>query len=293
MADEQPKNEHGHKSNHNGKGHGNGHGGHEEGHEGAPEWLISFADNVTLMMGFFVVLLAFNMGPKGGGETQAKQDGGGAAANGPTGFLDAAVSIRDAFNNPVNLNSMDPNDQVLIRHIIERRGLGQADQIGPEGDQHNVQSIRPSKYFKLCGKVLFDENSSALNEAGRLSVLSIVNHIRGYRLTIDVRGHASAVEAFNTPDHGTRLSFDRAVTVADFFQKNGVDRKCLRLIVCGDNERINDPTYDGKDHAPNQRVEVVITEQVAGDDETPDSRPSTTTQPARVDSHRDSANHGS
>ena len=60
--------EHGeHEEGHGGGSHGGGHaaGGHEEGHEGAPEWLISFADNVALMMGFFVILLAMNMGPKG------------------------------------------------------------------------------------------------------------------------------------------------------------------------------------------------------------------------------------
>ena len=38
-------------------------GGHDEEHEGAPEWLISFADMVMLIMGFFVILFALNMSP--------------------------------------------------------------------------------------------------------------------------------------------------------------------------------------------------------------------------------------
>src|SRR5437588_11856819 len=88
-------------------------GGHEEAHEGAPEWLISFADNVTLMMGFFVILLAVNMGPKGAGATNAPQQGDSSLP--PPSLLDAQIAIREAFNNPVNLNSMDPGEQPLIR----------------------------------------------------------------------------------------------------------------------------------------------------------------------------------
>ncbi|MCL4212087.1 MAG: hypothetical protein KJZ68_15650, partial [Phycisphaerales bacterium] len=59
--------EHGKKHAHKRGGHGHGHGGggHEEGHEGAPEWLISFADMVMLMMGFFVILFALNVNPTG------------------------------------------------------------------------------------------------------------------------------------------------------------------------------------------------------------------------------------
>ena len=63
MADHDEK-EHGGgegQGGHSGGGHGAPGGGHEDHHEGAPEWLISFADNVALMMGFFVILLAMNM----------------------------------------------------------------------------------------------------------------------------------------------------------------------------------------------------------------------------------------
>src|SRR6185295_16371327 len=61
---------------HGGGGHGGG-GGHEEGHEGAPEWLISFADNVALIMGFFVILLAMNMAKKTAGGIGGEANMGG------------------------------------------------------------------------------------------------------------------------------------------------------------------------------------------------------------------------
>src|SRR5207253_495923 len=91
---------------HSSHGGSHGGGGHEEAHEGAPEWLISFADNVTLMMGFFVILLAVNMGPKGNGPTENPKQGDSQIPQ--PDLLDAQIAIREAFNNPVNLNSMDP-----------------------------------------------------------------------------------------------------------------------------------------------------------------------------------------
>src|SRR5512136_3011850 len=96
-----------------GKGHGGG--GHgEEAHEGAPEWLISFADNVMLQMGFFVILLALAMkGSSAGGlAKEGKQRAGGGS---PTpDQLDFAIAVREAFNNPVDVNSTDINDLLLV-----------------------------------------------------------------------------------------------------------------------------------------------------------------------------------
>src|SRR5688572_16054124 len=104
------KDDHKKKDDHGGghKSHGGGHGGggHGDGeHEGAPEWLISFADNVTLMMGFFVIMLAMNMGPKGGGEGE---ETGEAASSPSTSMIDLQIAIREAFNNPVNIGSKNP-----------------------------------------------------------------------------------------------------------------------------------------------------------------------------------------
>src|SRR5205085_10534811 len=108
MADEKHNEsggEESHGSSHGGPAHAGG--SHEE-HEGAPEWLISFADNVALMMGFFVILLAMNMDkPSQGGVGGQEKNPGGREAS--TQMEDFAIAMRAAFNNPVREDSTDPH----------------------------------------------------------------------------------------------------------------------------------------------------------------------------------------
>lgn len=242
--------------------HGPPHGGsHEEPHEGAPEWLISFADNVTLMMGFFVIMLAMNMGPKGGGgesETPLEGEAGGP----PLNFYDTAIAIREAFHNPVQLNSMDPNEQALVRHLNERRGLGISEQAGPEGDEHNVQSLLRGQFQGLCGRVTFEHLSDHLGEEGRKAVSAIGLHVRGLRVMIDIRGHVSAAEAYEDPSHGMKLAYDRAWAVAEALGAEGLSWRQFRVTACADNERIDAQVYDEFGHQRNERVEIVVTDDV-------------------------------
>jgi outer membrane protein OmpA-like peptidoglycan-associated protein len=250
---------HGGGGGHGGGGHGGGGGGHEEAHEGAPEWLISFADNVMLQMGFFVILLGIAMStPKSGSGGSTS----GEAAGGPTAEqLDWAIALREAFNNPVDLQSTDPRDFLLVRRLQARRGLAEADSPGQKGADHDVQSIRPSDYFGWGGTVPFESESSQLNETGQAALDEMVQHLRGYGSILEIRGHASAAEAFSRPDRGAALSYDRARVIADALAAAGIDWKQMRVIACGDSERIVPRAADPQQHAKNQRVEVIATQQ--------------------------------
>src|SRR6185503_8776216 len=107
--EKQDKDEHGKGHGGGSHGHGGGHGGggHEE-HEGAPEWLISFADNVALMMGFFVILLAMNMkSPKTNSGI-----GGPDRQGGNLDQMDFVLALREAFN-PIDLDSHNPAEAEL------------------------------------------------------------------------------------------------------------------------------------------------------------------------------------
>jgi len=251
------KHEKKHKSD--GPPHG---GGHEEAHEGAPEWLISFADNVTLMMGFFVILFVLNMKPAsaGGGNGGDPKSAGSASTLSPE-MLDVAIAIREAFNNPVDPNSSSPIDLPLVRRLIER-GESNALRDGPLGREHDVRSIRPTDYYSPAGAFEFDDHSSKISMSSRDDLDKITKLIRGYNLVIELRGHVSAAEANDAPDRGMSLSYDRALVVAEHFALQGIPWSHLRLVACGDGERLVQTTYDAEEHRRNQRVEVIVTEKV-------------------------------
>ncbi len=249
---------------HAGGGHGRGHahaggghgGGHEE-HEGAPEWLISFADNVMLQMGFFVILLALNLKPVLSGTGPEKGEG---PAAGPTPeMLDWVIAVREAFNNPVQLDSTDPKDAALVARLVERQNQGRAREPGPEGRHDAVETIRQTEYFGMGGVVPFEHNSAVLSETGRRRVAEIAGHVRGLRTILDVRGHCAAAEAFDKPDHGMQLSWERAQVVARALVEQGIGWERLRLVACGDNDRVKPQEYDKFAVEANRRVEVVAT----------------------------------
>jgi len=258
-----------HTEKKHGGGHGGGHGGHEEAHEGAPEWLISFADNVTLLMSFFVIMLAMNLQPKSSGGAGDSKETGGIP---PTPeMLDMAIAIRDAFHNPVDPDSSNPIDLPLIRRLLERSGPSQAERDGQIGREHDVQSIRPTDYYSPAGSVPFDEASTSLNAAGTEALRQMTRTLRGQNLVIEVRGHVSATESFGKPDRGVRLSYERALSVAGALAAQGVPWAQLRIVACGDAERLVPIAHDAAGHRTNQRVELIVTDQVMKDHADEDS----------------------
>ncbi len=251
----------GHGGGHGG-GHGHGGGGHEEGHEGAPEWLISFADMVMLIMGFFVILLAMNMqkpttgGIGGEGENLTDEDA----------MMELALSIRAGFNNPVDINSSNPNEAALVRYLRQRKEKGDTLQPGPSGDKHNVQAPRTTDYVNITATILFADGESAVSGEGAGLIVEAAEHLKGTAWIIEVRGHASAAETMRDKEKSMRLAFDRAFAVAQELVRAGVPWERLRPAACADNDRVQPAARDLKGNRANQRAEIVVTtETVAAD----------------------------
>lgn len=242
-------------SAHTGTGHQHGGLPHEE-HEGAPEWLISFADNVVLMMGFFVILLAMNMKEPTTGGIGGKEKMGGQP---DSRMLDLIIGIREAFNNPIRLDSTDPAEAVFRRRILEKRQGGMSLQPEEPGAGRESQTIIPTERSGLGGVVPFDDDADALSPHALERAEQIARKVRGQRWIIEVRGHASPSETLRDPERGMALGYRRALAVARVLAGQGVRWEHMRVISCGANERQAPREYERHADRINQRVEVVVT----------------------------------
>jgi flagellar motor protein MotB len=253
---------HGGKKKHK-KHHGGHGGGHEEGHEGAPEWLISFADMVMLMMGFFVIMFAMNAQPKGG-----NAGGGGEQSEGVApqpDMIDFAIAVRKAFHNDVDVTSSDPRDQLLIQRILQSQhgGAGESKDEGTKGKDQNVQSVRKSDHFGRGTSVMFPARSASISESAGKTLAEISKQLRGQATVIEVRGHVGASEAYGDPEAAMTLGADRALAAARRLAAGGIDWSRLRVISAGSGERVEPFPETAAEDAKNARVEIRVLDEVA------------------------------
>lgn len=255
MSEHEAKEGHAEKSHAGGGGGHHAGGGHEEGHEGAPEWLISFADMVMLIMGFFVILLAMNMAKQTAGGIGGKDAMGGSDSD---LMMEFVISIREAFNNPIDLNSKNVDDQAVLRYIL-RRGSGEADMESVPGTHRNVQAIRNGSIVNIVASVLFEDQSAVLSSGGRETLADAAARLADRRWIVEVRGHVGPFEVMHNPVRARELSYQRALAAGSALVDAGMAWDSLRLVACGDANRLVARTSDRAEDRANQRVELVVT----------------------------------
>lgn len=257
----------GHDSAHGGHGDGehrkhkkHHHKAHEE-HEHEEGWIVSFADNVLLMMGFFVILLAMNMGPKGSSEAS-----GATAAD--DRMLDVAIAVREAFHNPLDLDSKDPNDLPLIQRMMRRAsGPKPAEpEEGPRGDDREPQSVRPTDWKGMGSYVQFADFATTLSETSKETLAETAQQIAGSRWMLEIRGHASRSECRGDPKRARELSYQRAWAVGVELARLGVDWDRMRLVSCGSSAPALARARTSSERATNQRTEILVLNETLPED---------------------------
>lgn len=240
--------------------------GHPEFHEGAPEWLISFADMVMLMMGFFVILFALNSAPRPvQAATGAPVEDGEQPAPTPD-MIDFAIAVRKAFNNEVDMASTNPQDRPLIDRILSRQsGAGEARDDGVKGREMEVRTVRPAPRFGTGVTVAFGERSKEISGDEERVLIELARSLRGLQSVVEVRGHASAAESFRAPEDAMRLAFDRAFAVAGILAREGVQWRRLRIASEGDHDRVAAFPRDPAEDRRNARAEVLVLDEIASE----------------------------
>jgi len=218
----------------------------------APTWIVSFADLMTLLLGFFVALVSFSSF-----ENERFKEALGSVKM----ALQAPFSAAPASNSTMTVSIQEQikveEDAVEtaseVRELAEKNGLG--GQITAEATSEGVR-------ISLSNPILFDEGKDELHvtSQGFLSGLAKVISERNPAGVI-IEGHTD-----DTPIHSERfpsnweLSAARALRVLKLFQGEGVSAEKMAAIGYAEFRPKVDVPKDatGLQKSVNRRVEIVL-----------------------------------
>jgi len=254
-----------------------GGGGGEGEHENSERWLLTYADMITLLVAFFIMLYAMSVMNQAKFQQLAisvRSGFGESVTNGvPTifsrgGGLNATPSIinssksgrtsSDTFLKDIKdiqqRHDADALDKAyaLVKSYIERKGLQGAMRV-ERTERGVIVTVMTDKTLFAPGQAdLRPEETGLLNAVGDVLQKAVVDN------PVRVEGHTDSL-----PIHTARfpsnweLSTTRATTVLRYFEARGVSPKRLEAGGYAD-QRPAAPDDTEAHRAQNRRVEIVI-----------------------------------
>lgn len=216
-------------------------------------WKVAYADFVTAMMAFFLLLWILNTVPP---ETKA---GLAAFFSGERDFDSSSTS--PVSNNPFiqNTDKIDTRDlkisEVERSHYAIAQKLKQmimADAVpqsssGISADDVGVQ-------LRINTDVMFSAGSVDFMEGGTKVLESVLQTLKEYNLYLVVRGHADSTEAKPPFASAWELSGARSAAVVHYLADKGIKPTRMRGVAYGDTRPLK-PGIDEESKAENRRVE--------------------------------------
>lgn len=226
---------------------------------GAPEWMTTYGDMVTLLLTFFVMLVSIAnfevVDDKFNAAVQSIRE-----ALGNTGQSGKRVDPNVDFHSLLaKLESIVPPPKPLSRGDTKEKGI--------YGDSFRLRRIRDGMEITLGGPILFEPFSDKITLDGKDALEQIGNELMGHRHKIEIFGHAADQPrpADWTFQDAMLLSFNRAEEVAEALIERGVDPRTIRIVAVGPNEPIQPRAYDPSSRDDNRRVEIIIRESMIDD----------------------------
>ena len=228
-------------------------GAHEEEGEGdSREWLLTYADMVTLLLTFFVMLLSISsMDNERFDKIMTSIQytlGASVAPGGQLGRIDVHA-LRQRNLSQMTGTEEDPLLQD-IRQMIKKKNLEDSVQAIKQGDKI-ILRVKGRLLF-LSGSTQFDQRAAGvLSEVARL-----VKNYPGYRL--DIQGHTDSRPIHNQNFASNwELSALRATAVLRYLIKQGVSPHRLTATGYADTDPLV-PNTSPENMAKNRRVEFVL-----------------------------------
>lgn len=223
---------------------------------GAPEWMVTFGDLMSLLLTFFILLQMFS-------ELKEEHE-----------YQRVLMAIQEAFGYTGGVGTV-PVEDTPLRSMIEKlddmamrvynkSDASESDDPGLTGTHLRVTQMREGIIFTIGGPSSFDELSAEIKPEVKAEIEKLSTLLKGRRNKITIRGHAAAVRLpANSPWHDLdELSYARASNIKDLLLELGLDDRVFRLEAVGTREPSVPRAVDTADIAENRRVEVILTEQL-------------------------------
>ena len=226
--------------------------------KGGGAWKVAYADFVTAMMAFFLVMwiTAQNVAVKK------------AIAQHFTDPFEPLDNERDAESggsppssekNPVKPFSKKPHDGTKRRSKSD-------DPNDPEAEKTRGMLMRLAERSGVGTMLFFDEDSVELDDEARVRLDALILRLAGKPHKVEIRGHTSR----NPPlakggfQDVWQMSYARCQAVRKYLEEHGVGAEKMRLSQAGGNEPLT-TREDPSAQLRNPRVEVVMLNEWVAD----------------------------
>lgn len=224
--------------------------------KGAPKWLVTYSDMVTLLLCFFVLLLAF-------------------ANTDMVKFKEVLGSMKDAFGIqreimvmgkeggqklPIKMESkLDDSEKDkdrlvnLLKAMVEEEGVAKHTFITKDSNGVRIEIM------ELVGEVMFESGDTKILPAAQRLFRKIIPMIQETTYKITVQGHTDDIPISNSRfPSNWELSSARAGSVVRFFiQAGNLDPRRFSAVGCAHTK----PLFENdtpENRAKNRRVSIIF-----------------------------------
>ncbi len=234
-----------------------------ESEEQGSSWIVTFADMMTLILVFFILLYTLSEFEE---EAYRELVSSVQILDGDGNQVSVIDYARNSGRNPEPLKAVEdllglnPSEQVIelmepvivkeLESMVESSDLAENVELAVNGDQINIQ---------IDGRLLFESGSARLKDEARVVFANLGHMFREYAdYRVSIRGHTDDrdIETDQFPSNW-ELSAVRATSVLRFFIQQGIDPERMTATGYADFLPLVDNTTP-ENRARNRRVEFVL-----------------------------------
>lgn len=243
-------------------------------------WLVSYADFITLLFAFFVVMYAISSVNEGkyrvlSGSLVSAFKRNASDSKQPTEIIPLSIEIESELESESEPEEPAPalieveaepilNDQETERVVRQQKMRGMANDImhvlAPlvEDGRVSVTQSAQGIAIEINASVLFSPGHAQLAESSTQTLRAVAAVVQGHEHEIHVEGHTDniPIHTIHFPSNW-ELSTARASSVVRLFVENGVDPRRLTALGYGENRQVaSNETPEGRTR--NRRVTIMI-----------------------------------